>query len=58
MIAFGQKGGRDFHRMEIAHTPNLYLLTAEVKMVKNIDPPMSPEQLAKRLVRPVKGREI
>jgi hypothetical protein len=45
MIAFGQKGGRDFHRMEIAHTPNLYLLTAEVMMVKNIDPPTSPEQL-------------
>jgi hypothetical protein len=55
MIAFGQKGGQKFHGMEIAHTTNLYLLTAEVKMVKNIDPPMSLEQLAKRSIRPAKG---
>jgi hypothetical protein len=43
MIAFGQKGGQKFHGMEIAHTTNLYLLTAEGKMVKYLDPPMPPE---------------
>jgi hypothetical protein len=56
--------------MKIAHTTqlyqltqlylptDLYLLAAEGKMVVYIDPSMSPEQLAKLLVRPAKGGEI
>ena len=55
MTAFGQKGGHDLHGMEIAHTTKFYLLTAEVKMVKYINPSPSPEQLTKRLVQPAKG---
>ena len=58
VVAFGQQGGQDFHGMEIAHTTHLYLLSAEGKMVKYIYPSMSPEQLAKRLVKLAEGGEI
>jgi cytochrome oxidase Cu insertion factor (SCO1/SenC/PrrC family) len=44
--------------MEIAHTTHLYLLSAEGRIVKHIYPSMSPEQLAKRLVRFAKGEAI
>jgi hypothetical protein len=66
----GRRGGLEFHGMKIAHTTqlyqltqlylptDLYLLAAEGKMVVYIDPSMSPEQLAKLLVRPAKGGEI
>ncbi|MGF7209517.1 cytochrome oxidase Cu insertion factor (SCO1/SenC/PrrC family) [Skermanella aerolata] len=58
VVAFGQQGEQDFHGMEIAHTTHLYLLSGEGKMVKYIYPSMSPEQLAKRLVKLAEGGEI
>jgi hypothetical protein len=57
-IGFGQKGRLAFHETEFAQATHLYLLTTDGKMVKYIDPSISPGQFAECLVRPAKGGDI